>query len=424
MGYPSLQKISSQNYKNLENTDIGLNNLNILIGSNGSGKSNFIALLVFLKECLSQKADENRTTSMFEDAIRNLGGSKALNKKASFPERISLSYGFKIPGIEKGLNLSLSLYIQGDTSKVTIYQESISDSHIRNSQPFFYYKFHDRTPGKGVVSVWNDSNENSSHFENVNEISTSSLGLTIIHDLLENSENSPQRTPIYKVRRQLLKYINNWHFYNSNSMNLEEIRTSEPKIGQDDIYLSHTGTNLAIVIENLVQQNLDFEEKLNSAMKSILQQTKKIRPVRTGLMTVNIEWYFQKHHQAFYLNELSDGTIRMLCWATILLSPQLPSLLVIDEPELGIHPAWMPILSQWIKYASQSTQVIISTHSPDLLDQFTDEIENVYCFSQENNNHYTINKLNQSLLKKHLEEGWQLGDLYRIGEPDLGGWPW
>jgi predicted ATPase len=66
-------------------------------------------------------------------------------------------------------------------------------------------------------------------------------------------------------------------------------------------------------------------------------------------------------------NEMSDGTVRMLCWAAILLSPTLPSLLVIDEPELGIHAAWMPVLANWIKDASQKTQLIVSTHSPDLL---------------------------------------------------------
>ncbi len=125
------------------------------------------------------------------------------------------------------------------------------------------------------------------------------------------------------------------------------------------------------------------------------------------------------------MNELSDGTVRMLCWATVLLSPVLPSLLVIDEPELGIHPAWMPILAEWIKRASHHTQVIVSTHSPDLLDNFSDCVENVYCFCRNTNKiQYSISNLKMDQFRESFAEGWQLGDLYRVGDSKVGGWPW
>ncbi len=293
------------------------------------------------------------------------------------------------------------------------------------TNPFYYYKYHDKNAGDGVVSVWNDNSKKSYYFEHITNIPTNSLGLLILPDLLEESENPPQRTPIYKVRKNLLQFIRNWHFYNANFMNLEIIKTSEPKIGSDDIYLAATGSNLAIVIENLIQQNLDFEERLNEAMRSILPGTRRIRPVRTGLMTINLEWHFSSLTDCFYLNELSDGTVRMLCWATILLSPVLPALLVIDEPESGIHPSWMPVLAEWIKLASQRTQIIIATHSPDLLDHFSDFAENVFCFGRENNKiQYSISSLSSDKLQKSFDEGWQLGDLYRIGDPNIGGWPW
>ena len=75
-------------------------------------------------------------------------------------------------------------------------------------------------------------------------------------------------------------------------MNLDTIKTSEPRIGSSDIFLAPAGSNLAIVVENLIQQNIDFEDNLNSAMKSILPITRRLRPIRTGLMTVNLEWHF------------------------------------------------------------------------------------------------------------------------------------
>jgi len=207
-------------------------------------------------------------------------------------------------------------------------------------------------------------------------------------------------------------------------MNLNLIRTVEPKIGGSDIYLSASGDNLPLVLENLSQKNINFEDSLNEAMKSILPKTRRIRPVRSGRLSLTVEWYFEDIKEAFYLNEMSDGTVRMLCWETILYSPLLPSLIVIDEPELGLHVSWMPILAEWIKKAATKTQIIITTHSPDLLDRFTDSLENVLCFYSENRTHFSVKSLSKELLEPKLEEGWELGDLYRVGDPTIGGWPW
>ena len=125
---------------------------------------------------------------------------------------------------------------------------------------------------------------------------------------------------------------------------------------------------------------------------------------------------------------MSDGTIRMLCWAVILHSPRPPTLIVIEEPELGIHPAWMPILADWIKRATQKTQVIVTTHSPDLLDHFTDQLDDgyIYAFQRdfESQSHFKPKRLDRDAISGWLEDGWQLGDLYRVGNPAVGGWPW
>lgn len=71
----------------------------------------------------------------------------------------------------------------------------------------------------------------------------------------------------------------------------------------------------------------------------------------------------------------------------------------------------MPILAEWIKKAARKTQVIITTHSPDLLDYFTDCLESVFCFYSEDKTHFSIKTLSKEMLNDKLEEGWQLGDL-------------
>jgi predicted ATPase len=67
---------------------------------------------------------------------------------------------------------------------------------------------------------------------------------------------------------------------------------------------------------------------------------------------------------------LSDGSIRFICLAAALLQPNPPSTIIIDEPELGLHPAAIVILAELIQVAAKGTQVIVATQSPALIDQF------------------------------------------------------
>ncbi len=116
-------------------------------------------------------------------------------------------------------------------------------------------------------------------------------------------------------------------------MNLKDIRLSEPRIGPAGLHLSPSGGNLALVLENLIQNDVEFEDVINSSMKQILPITKKIRVIRSGRLRLSVEWCMEGMKERFYLSDMSDGVVRMLCWAVILHSPTPPSLLVIDEQE-------------------------------------------------------------------------------------------
>jgi predicted ATPase len=209
-------------------------------------------------------------------------------------------------------------------------------------------------------------------------------------------------------------------------MNLKNILDAEPKIGQGDRILSPDGENLALVLHNLIVDNEEFEEIINNALKAILPATRRMRVIPAGRLSLTVEWYFDNIKEPFYLQEMSDGTVRMLCWAAILHAPVLPPLLVIEEPEIGIHVAWLKILAEWIKRASLKTQVIVSTHSPDLLDHFTDDVEKTLVFNLQgrDKSHFEIDQLSPDRIATWKNDGWQLGDLYRVGDPSVGGWPW
>ena len=169
--------------------------------------------------------------------------------------------------------------------------------------------------------------------------------------------------------------------------------------------LAKSGENLPAVLDNLsnhISYGIDFDERINNAMKEILPMTRRIKTSREG-MSLTVRWYFEGMEEPFYLDDMSDGTVRMLCWATILHSPILPTLLVIDEPELSLHIAWMGILANWIKQASQKTQIIISTHSPDLLDYFTDCAADVICFEKTlPKGHFKAKKLPEAIIQDKI----------------------
>ena len=209
-------------------------------------------------------------------------------------------------------------------------------------------------------------------------------------------------------------------------MNISEIRKVTPRIGRRDRYLSENGSNIAVVLYNLQRKDPLFRERISQSIRGILPATQSVEAVVLGDSSYSIEWYWQEVPEPFFINHLSDGTIRMLCWASILLSPQLPTLIVIEEPEIGIHVSWLSTLAAWIKSAARKTQVIVTTHSPTLLDEFTDQPENVLVFHRILNNkvHFSVSPLNKERLQSWIDDGWELGDLYRIGDPVIGGWPW
>ena len=420
-----ISRITTKNYRNLVNEDgIALNNLNILIGSNGSGKSNLVAILEFLKNCLTPNSDlEFRGITAFQNALSKLGYN-ILDASIEKPSTVDLGFDFPYLHSPAGVAFYLSLYI--DKSAGCIVEESLVTLDIDGESkiPCFYKS--NSLIGQAVV--WLKEENTIPRSETLAETSSDELSLITIPKLLiEKGNISPEQIPLYKASSDLQDFVKRWQFYNANEMDLTKVRGERPKVGSSDVILAKSGENLPAVLDNLsnhISYGIDFDERINNAMKEILPMTRRIKTSREG-MSLTVRWYFEGMEEPFYLDDMSDGTVRMLCWATILHSPILPTLLVIDEPELSLHIAWMGILANWIKQASQKTQIIISTHSPDLLDYFTDCAADVICFEKTlPKGHFKAKKLPEAIIQDKIAEGWQLGDLYRAGDDIVGGWPW
>ncbi|NQT19891.1 MAG: AAA family ATPase [Planctomycetes bacterium] len=117
--------------------------------------------------------------------------------------------------------------------------------------------------------------------------------------------------------------------------------------------------------------------------------------------------------------DLSDGVLRFLCLAVALLNPAPPPLIAIDEPEAGLHPKLLPLVADMIKGASENTQVLVTTHSPDLLNCF--DLKDIAVMSREGPSVYWNRPWNRESLRKMLKAvgGNTLADLHRSGELEL-----
>jgi len=422
-----LSRIWLKNFKNLllggDGLQVGA--LNVLIGPNGSGKSNLVRVLDFLKKASAPEVAESQRISAFESSLISLGHYHILDSSIKMPESVHFLFGFsRHDNRHAVINYEFELFVQNSRS-IGVFRESLKEASLakKTSAPFVFYTQSDNAPN-GSISYFENEKKEEIQTARLDNLPLDRLTLSIIPEALEGKGLTPNLTPIYKVRRQLLEAFSGWRFYNANDMNLKIIRESEPKIGPSDVNVSPSGENMPIVFHNLYQDHIDFEDQINDAIRSILPATRKIRTLHSGRLRLTIEWHMEGMTEPLYLSDMSDGSVRMLCWAIILLSPEPPSLLVIDEPEIGLHPAWMKTLADWIKAAAEKTQVILTTHSPDLLDHFTDCLQDILCFKYNGHHHFTPERLSETVLGTKIKDGWELGDLYRIGDPAIGGWPW
>ena len=434
-----LEKITLKNYRNLH-LDQGLDfdPLTIFVGPNGSGKTNLLRVLRFLQDAWISMEDERRGVSRFESAMTRWGAGRILDKSLDPPAVVSVNSHFCLQqGYRHGYDLALQVK---DENTVSVRQEAMKRwADGRYPEDAFRYYDVDLAAKQSTVSIYRDvegsdfgatrasSGKSGTQLERIKDLPANDLAVHSLQKWLEENSNIPSKnTPFFEGRRWIEDFIREWAFYDAAQMNIEAIRRANPEIGSGDRTLTPSGINLALVLFNLSRDSIDFEEKIREAMTELFPATRSLRANIIGRVSLTVEWHLRGVPKPFFLDEMSEGTVRMLCWAAILFSPKIPRLLVLDEPEASLHPAWLRVLAGWIRDAARRTQIIISTHSPDLLDHFTEERNSVRVFNKDPQNPlYTrIEMIDKEATEAKIAEGWQLGDLYRVGDPQIGGWPW
>jgi predicted ATPase len=189
----------------------------------------------------------------------------------------------------------------------------------------------------------------------------------------------------------------------------------------DNEYLRADGSNLASFLYYIREKHEPSYSLIQRAVQRVAPffDDFRLTPLRLREDDIRLEWRHKRSDQYFDASSLSDGTLRFIALATLFLQPEqyLPSVILVDEPELGLHPYAIEMLAALVRQASVTTQVIVSTQSSLLLDHFAPEDVLV---ANRVDDGTQIKRLKSSHLAKWLED-YSLGQLWEKNE--FGGRP-
>ena len=315
-----LSRMTIHGFKSIKSCDISFGKINVLIGSNGAGKSNFISSFSFLQNILSKN---------LQVSVGQSGLSSLLYKGRKETEEIDFEVFF-------GQNSYGFVLVPTDDNRL-IFQKEYFGYH--GKQNWCVYHFHDTGKGARVKQEHNISNNRVLMYDAANLAAF-----------------------LYRLKN---------HFKQNYEEIVDTIRLVAP-------YFS------------------DFV----------------LDPQEGNEEQIVLRWRQTGCEDIFNASQLSDGTLRFICLTTLLLQPHelQPATIIVDEPELGLHPYAITIFAEMVRQLSNEKQIIISTQSVELLNEF--DVEDVIVVDRSDNGS-EFRRLDSEQLKLWLDGDYTLGDLWK-----------
>ncbi|MCP4152599.1 MAG: AAA family ATPase [bacterium] len=343
----NLSEIILKGFKSIVHCQLELGSLNVMIGCNGAGKSNFISFFHMIQQLLEGR---------LQAYVGRQGGPDAL-----------LHFGRKqTPQLEARLNLGAGGY------SCTL--APTHDNRLMLDNEVFYVP--EKEPQKFGTG----------HFES---------------RIAESTDAS----------RALFKppVLMNWgvyHFFDTGDTALEK----QMRGINDNMYLRPDASNLAAYLYLLQKKYPKYFNRIEKTIQLAAPFFDRfhLRPSPQNMDSIELEWFEKSSKVPFKAHYLSDGTLRFICLTTLLLQPpeNQPETMLVDEPELGLHPYAVTLLAAMIQSVATKKQLIISTQSVDLIDEF--DVEDIIVVDR---------KAGKSIFRRLKEENFeQWLKEYSIGE--------
>lgn len=329
--HPFITRVILRNYKSIGSCSVDLSPLTYLVGPNGAGKSNFMDALHFVRDALANSLDS---------ALNERGGINEVRRRSGgHPTHFALRIDFVLPGGDDGYYaFGIGALKNGGYE---VQKEKCVIKGVGQGPSFIIEK------GKLVGS-------SEPTFPSV---TSDRLALVAASGLT--------------AFRPVFDALTAMGFYNLNPKLMRELQKP-----QDGRLLRPAGENIASVIGHLEKAapsklNL-IQEYLHSVVPTVYGvERKSIGPMET--LEFRQDMAGAKHPWRFLAQNMSDGTLRALGVLAALLQGNVdyaPTLIGIEEPETALHPAACAALREALTQASRTTQVLVTSHSPDLLDDF------------------------------------------------------
>ncbi|MDZ4752045.1 MAG: AAA family ATPase [Flavobacteriales bacterium] len=392
---------------------------NVLVGINGSGKSNLLKALKLLKEGIGGIG--------YEEQINLWGGVSDIQHRgfqSDNPNRISITISIKAESIFTGDQSSAPAdggFMTYEMNIVEDFEPSFENFYLEESLYYIYTESQKKASlvttedGGGVfykIPTIISDEDNNSISDKDNKVHYPGLHpRNSIFQAISDPIAYPFQFAFVQAMSKILVYD---HFDVS-----EKSRLRERSIFNPAKFLKSNGDNLNSVLQYLKETNQSVFSQIQESLKSINENYEEIPDLKDDDGKLTLRLAETKLHSPISNLQISDGTLRFLCLMTILYNPNRGPLICIDEPELGLHPDMLLNLRRAIEFASQTSQVIIATHSPLLLNLF--EIENILVFEKSITNGTLVNKFKTSQFDRWKED-FLPGDLWLNGH--LGGTRW
>lgn len=387
-------KISNLLSYGADSSTVELGQLNILIGPNGSGKSNFLEAISLFQAAPEQLTRPIRDGGGIQDWLHKSGRTGAA-KDAHIEAVIANPKGMK--------NFRYGLAFNEIGGRFEVRDEYLENEvpDKGKQQPFFYYRWNDGRPVLNTRAM--------GQFGERKLLRESIKPEQSILSQKRDAEFYPEMTWVAD-QFQSMRLYREWTFGRYAVPRLPQ------KTDQPNDRLEQDCSNLGLML-NRLRMNVNARKRLIESLRTVYEGIDDV-DVRVEGGTAQV--FLIEEKGVIPATRLSDGTLRYLAILTLLCDPSPPPLIVLEEPELGLHPDMLPTLARLLADASTRTQLIVTTHAPSLVDAFTDSPEVILvCERDAEGTH--IERLDAKHLAPWLDK-YRLGELWTRGQ--IGGTRW
>ena len=329
-----ISRLKIGGFRRLKGIELRTRPLMVLIGANGVGKTSLLDAMSLLSASAAGK--QNATLS-------NLGGLTSIATRSTDTTEVALHVDMDVPG-HQPLEYEISLAAMG--TGYTIAKEVLSQDRGQPT-PFKHIDSHDSriryydADGRGglVEPDWE-------------------------HDFLESS--LAQVPKMFREPEQLRRILGSASLYHVLDVG-PRAPVKLPQQMKPATLPAADGSELVPYLYYLRESDPDRFEAIVDSLQAAFREFEGLSfpPVAAGMLTMT--WKDKGFPKPFYMNELSEGTLRFLWLVALLQSPGLSTITMIDEPEVSLHPELLSLLADLMREASQRTQLVVATHSDRLI---------------------------------------------------------